>query len=127
MKVYRIEFADDALSVLTVHCGGDRIEFRGDPYHLWDHRDPTDVQRLHDALEGWHACVLHAGDAVAILPRHPDYAVVDELWREALVAIGPAMSLHMELPPRTLRQRVESVRLRAERALWQWLMRDEGL
>lgn len=60
------------------------VEFRGDAYNQWTHWEnlKSAAQRLHDSLEGWHACVLHAGDKVAILPCHPDYEVVRRFYIE---------------------------------------------
>lgn len=52
------------------------VEFRSSlPYHLWT-ECPSHAAMLHDTLEGWHACVLHAGSDLVLLPKHPDYARV---------------------------------------------------
>lgn len=56
-----------------------------DALHLRNHGKNTCwAQKLHDALEGWHSCVLHQfeGD-LFILPTHPDHAAVEALWDEA--------------------------------------------
>lgn len=77
-----------ALSQFSVRVGKDQrlILFRGDAYWQWGgtcmrNRDKNCcwTQVLHDSLEGWHACVLHTGDTVTILPRHPDYERVRQL------------------------------------------------
>ena len=54
------------------------VEFRGDGLNQWDddYKFKSPAQRVHDCLEGWHACVLHTGDTLAVLPHHPDYAAV---------------------------------------------------
>ena len=63
-----------------------RIEFRGDAYWQWNNQPIRAhgkricwAELLHDALEGWHACVLHTNSEVAILPHHPDYPRVKAL------------------------------------------------
>lgn len=55
------------------------VEFRGPAYCVWDYENPSPAQKVHDALEGWHACVLHAGDVLTLLPEHPDYSRVLDL------------------------------------------------
>lgn len=60
------------------------VEFRGKPYSQWEHEnDGGWFQRVHDAMEGWHSCVLHTDDVLALLPRHEDYWRVLEIVREA--------------------------------------------
>jgi len=61
------------------------VEFHGDGYHQWTDDDglQSDAQLLHDALEGWHSCVLHTGDTLALLERHPDYVAVDRMLTQA--------------------------------------------
>jgi hypothetical protein len=98
--IYRIEVTrwEYTFMTLTVHIqGSHRMEFRGDAYWQWNLSSYPDhirnhgkaicwAQLLHDSLEGWHSCVLHAGDIVTILPRHPDYEAVTRLihWGETL-------------------------------------------
>ncbi len=67
--------ANPDMMVLRVQAQGERswVEFRASlPYHQWA-ETPSHASMLHDMLEGWHACILHAGDRVALLPWHPDY------------------------------------------------------
>lgn len=77
-----------APSRFSVRVGSDpRLAlFRGDAYWQWGdtcmrNRDKNCcwTQALHDCLEGWHACVLHTGDTLTVLPRHPDYERVRQL------------------------------------------------
>lgn len=72
--------------IMNVWFQGDRshVEFRGRPYTEWDSAVSDDwFQRSHDILEGWHACVLHTDQTLAILPTHPDYAALVALIEEA--------------------------------------------
>lgn len=60
------------------------VEFRGRPYTDWDSEFTDDwFQRSHDVLEGWHSCVLHTDQTLAILPTHPDYVGLVSLMAEA--------------------------------------------
>jgi hypothetical protein len=48
----------------------------------WGDLTPTSAQLVHDCMEGWHTCVLHAsdlGERVAILPSHPDFELINNL------------------------------------------------
>ncbi len=76
--------ADPDLMILCARRHGEQswVEFRAPtPYHEWGEAQHH-AAMLHDALEGWHACVLHTADPqVDLLPRHPDYARVDALMR----------------------------------------------
>lgn len=71
-------WSDLDLRAICVRPTGSRswVEFRSDhPYH--DQRwEVSDAALLHNTLEGWHACVLHAGASLDLLPRHPDYPQV---------------------------------------------------
>lgn len=78
----------NSISIMTVRVGKDpRLAvFRGDAYWQWDatclrnyEKNCSWTQALHDALEGWHACILHTGDMAVILPKHPDYERVRQL------------------------------------------------
>ena len=79
----------DPFSQFTVQVGNDprRAVFNGDAYWQWfdasclrNHgRNCSWTQALHDALVGWHACVLHTGDTLTVLPSHPDHARVAQL------------------------------------------------
>ena len=43
------------------------VEFRGPPYQLWPlFPEPCPARDFHDALEGWHSCVLHTDDYLYI-------------------------------------------------------------
>ena len=75
-------------SQFTVRVGKDHrcVYFRGDAYWQWDDtclrnhgKNCSWTQALHDCLEGWHSCVLHTGDTLTILPKHPDYNRVRQL------------------------------------------------
>ena len=102
MKTFRLKmemtYTD---TTITVFRGRDPrpVLFTGDAYWQWGlgrkHTPPEKMperawgaaycwaEALHDALEGWHACVLHTGDELAVLPKHPDYARVEALWHKA--------------------------------------------
>lgn len=70
--------ADADLMTIRVRRTGKRswVEFRSNlPYHLWTDT-PSHAAMLHDMLEGYHACILHAGSDFVLLPRHPDYEPV---------------------------------------------------
>lgn len=77
---------DQDLTTIAAKRGGDKnwVHFRGDGYHqwtagpLWKHKK-TPAQLIHDALLGWHACVLHAGDTLSIFDNQSDYAAVDAM------------------------------------------------
>jgi hypothetical protein len=49
------------------------VEFRGAPYSRWDGENGGAFQAVHDALEGWHATVLHTDQRLDLLDTHPDY------------------------------------------------------
>ena len=68
--------SDPDLTVIKVRWAGETswIEFRGPAYHRW--WVPGHNMMLHDLLEGWHACILHAGDSFTLLDSHPDYEKV---------------------------------------------------
>ena len=61
---------------------GPRIEFRGPPFESegW-HGSPA--QKIHDALAGFHACILHAeGGPFHVLPEHEDFDAINFLVQE---------------------------------------------
>lgn len=66
---------------LQVWDQGDRrwVEFRGRPYSQWGSGDTDPFQQAHDALEGWHATVLHTDEILALLPKHPDYSAIRKM------------------------------------------------
>ncbi len=75
-------------SHFTVRVGKDErlVHFGGDAYWQWGDtcmrnrgKNCCWTQALHDCLEGWHSCVLHTGDTLTVLPRHPDYERVRQL------------------------------------------------
>ena len=77
-----------APSQFSVRVGSDqrRVIFRGDSYWQWSDTCLRNrganccwTQALHDALVGWHSCVLHTGDTLVVLPHHPDYDRVRQL------------------------------------------------
>jgi hypothetical protein len=59
------------------------IEFRGPPYSKWEIGHESSFQRVHDALAGWQASVLHSGQVLALLPDYPEYALVRKLLDNA--------------------------------------------
>ena len=78
----------NCISRFTVRVGKDTrlVIFGGDGYRQWGNsclrnygKSCCWTQALHDSLEGWHSCVLHAGSSVDILPQHPDYEKVRQL------------------------------------------------
>lgn len=76
--------------------GHGRMEFRGDGIRCWglglSNSSPAKdhirahgkricwAEWLHNSLEGWHTCIFYTGDRFAIVPKHPDYPIVDMLW-----------------------------------------------
>ena len=79
---------DDCISAFTVRVGKDPrvVKFEGDAYWQWDEsslrnyeKNCSWTQALHDSLMGWHTCVLHTGESVTVLPKHPDYERVRQL------------------------------------------------
>lgn len=77
-----------APSQFSVRVGKDPrlILFLGDAYWQWGGscmrnrgKNCSWTQALHDSLVGWHSCVLHTGDTLTVLPRHPDYEAVRQL------------------------------------------------
>ncbi len=79
---------DNCISEFTVRVGKDpRLAyFRGDAYWQWAEsclrnydKSCSWTQALHDSLVGWHTCVLHVGDTLVVLPKHPDYERVRQL------------------------------------------------
>ena len=100
LELTRVEYLFTTITVFESGRPGG-IEFRGDGIWQWglgvpecsteDYRARRPWIRshgtricwaewLHDGgLEGWHTCVMHAGDRLAILPHHPDYEFVRRL------------------------------------------------
>lgn len=70
--------------VIRVWRPGDErwVEFRGPPYSEWGD-GASDMQRIHDALEGWHATVLHQGSVLLLHEGHPDFKRVLALFEAA--------------------------------------------
>jgi len=70
---------------MCVRFSGEKawVEFRGPPYSKWEIDGKSSFQRLHDALNGWQASVLHSGEVLALLPEHPEYEFVKNLLDEA--------------------------------------------
>ena len=91
MAVYTLWLAhwpannDPAAFAIAVQRGKDPVvEFRGPPY---DHKGwpGSWAQRIHDALHGMHACILHAdGGPFVVHPQHRDFAAVDAVYHDAL-------------------------------------------
>ena len=89
-RIIPVELGDagNPHSCIVVEHKHQRIEFRGDAYWQWL-ATPERVagycwsQALHDALEGWHATIIHTGDEFVVLRKHPDYAAVAALWARA--------------------------------------------
>jgi hypothetical protein len=71
--------------VIRVWYPGDRrwIEFRGPPYSQWEPDGASPMQRIHDALEGRHATVLHQDEILLLHDGHPDFERVLQLARKA--------------------------------------------
>lgn len=67
------------------------VEFRGPPYAAWDPYATSNFQCIHDALPGWHACVLHTDQVLDVLPKHPEY--------EYLIGIVDYSNRWIALPP----------------------------
>ena len=58
------------------------VEFRGPPYHKWgDSQSP--MQRIHDAMEGMHATVLHQYSILLIHEEHKDFERVWQIYMES--------------------------------------------
>ena len=73
--------SDLDLRTIKVRKGGSRswVEFRSNDSYGTTAWDSSQAALLHDTLEGWHACILHAGDTIHLLPRHSDYTAVAKL------------------------------------------------
>jgi hypothetical protein len=71
--------------VIQVWYPGDPkwIEFRGPPYSQWDPDEASPMQQIHDALEGWHATVLHQDEILLLHDGHPDFERVLRLVKNA--------------------------------------------
>ena len=84
MKNFHIQTAvmDAVSTVFRVWVNKDKrcVEFRGPDYQSWTGDQSTPAERLHDSLEGWHACVLHTESMLTVMPGHPDYEAVKALW-----------------------------------------------
>ena len=52
------------------------VEARGRPFSQWDESEDTAFSRLHDGMLGAHTSVLHTGDVLVVLPKHPDWEFV---------------------------------------------------
>lgn len=90
IRIRAIDWGDsgDPFSEFHVWVGKDprRVIFRGDAYYQWDEsplrnndKNACWTQALHDAMEGWHSCILHTGDDTVILPKHPDFDRIVQL------------------------------------------------
>lgn len=77
---------DSKRTVFSVRVGGtdNRVEFRGPAYQSWTGNNNNWAERIHNSLEGWHACILHTDDELSILPNHPDHVRVSKLNDDAL-------------------------------------------
>ena len=63
--------------------GGPVVEFRGPPYEMGGWYG-SEAQKLHDALAGFHSCILHAdGGPFVVHDAHPDYPAVRALLDSA--------------------------------------------
>lgn len=93
-RIEAIEWGNGSspLSIFRVWKGSDPrwVEFHGDAYWQWgavpERANGTGfcwAQALHDALEGWHATVLHQDEVLSVLPFHPDYEAIENLWDAA--------------------------------------------
>ena len=83
---FRLRFLDGRLDGITVLGPTGRIEFRGPQYHEWLDDVATltsPFYRLHAALTGPHASVLHAGDVLDVYVGCEDLAAVTELYNQA--------------------------------------------
>lgn len=77
MPVFKLRFArdDPESGALIVRETGRRgwLEVRGRAFSHRGKGEPCPMQQVHDAMTGWHACILHAVDEAVILPRYPDH------------------------------------------------------
>ena len=67
------------------------MEFRGQPYSKWEIGHESNFQRLHDALKGWHASILHSGQVLTLLPQHAEYDLIMKVLDE--VGMNTAINL----------------------------------
>lgn len=77
---------DPAKGTIYARRQGERshVEFVGPPYQEWADQETSPWnERIHDAMEGWHSSILHAGDQAVILPSHPDYDNVEKVMQQA--------------------------------------------
>ncbi len=77
------ELHDSRPFVIAAREGsGPVVEFRGPPYEH-DAWQGSPAQRFHDALEGYHSCILHAeGGPFCVHSEHGDFEAVKALMRE---------------------------------------------
>jgi hypothetical protein len=70
-----------ATGILQIWRKGDRswVEIRGD----YDVEDASEFQRVIDAMPGWHVSVLFAQDVLQVLPSHPDWQLIDQVYHSA--------------------------------------------
>lgn len=69
--------------ILAWYLGDDTwIEFRGPKYSTWHLGSHSRMQDIHDALEGWHATILHQDGVLMLHPKHPDYIRVHRLMNK---------------------------------------------
>lgn len=73
--------ADSTVFRVWVNKGVRYVEFRGPSYQSWKGDQSSPAECLHDSLEGWHACVLHTESMLTVMPGHPDYNAVANLWK----------------------------------------------
>jgi hypothetical protein len=71
---------------MCVRFSGEKswVEFRGPPYSKWEIDGKSSFQRIHNALDGWQASVLHSGDVLALLPEHSEYGFIKNFLEDAI-------------------------------------------
>ena len=78
---------DGCILIWKGHAQGDPrpvkwVEARGRPYSEWEVDENTPFQRLHDAMPGWHTCVLHQDAVLTLHENHIDFDDVMSFFAE---------------------------------------------
>lgn len=83
--VYMIQKPD--MCIIQAWIPKDRkwVEFRGWPYVRWAGCNFCMAETFRNALEGWHASVLHTGEILLLHEGHSDFEVAWKLFEEAVL------------------------------------------
>ena len=70
--------------IIATRDDGMRVEFRGNPYHLWAADEDTPMSRLHSALKRVNISQLHCSQPETVTPWHPEWEQVSSMFLQAL-------------------------------------------